>query len=346
MRLRPSSSALFVAALHLLAWGMLVSVVLLAPPVHDASAVFGFGIGATAYALGLRHAFDADHIAAIDNTTRRLLSNGRPANSVGLWFSLGHSTIVALLCLVLTFGARAIGDSLSNESSTLHRWADAIGPAVSGAFLLAVAGVNAANLVQHRRGRDINPGAHTGGPISVLLRRLGAVVDRPSRMYAVGVLFGLGFDTATEIGLLALAGMSSAGSVSLWSALALPLLFAAGMSFLDTAQGAMSRRAYSWQVAGSHPAARRYDVVVTGVSVLAAVTIGLAEFARVAVSWMPGLRGWLAPIEAVPIDTFGFVLTGVLLTTWAVATFAVRPSVRPNRRIAAGLSRRRLGARE
>ncbi|MGN6759830.1 MAG: HoxN/HupN/NixA family nickel/cobalt transporter [Leifsonia sp.] len=336
---------MFVATLHIMGWGILESGVLLAPPVHSASAVFSFGVGGTAYALGLRHAFDADHIAAIDNTTRRLLSNGRPANSVGLWFSLGHSTIVAVLSLVLTFGARAIEDTLSNETSTLRHWADAIGPTVSGTFLLAIAGMNAANIAR-RKGRDIHSGARAGGPISVLLRRMGAVVDRPSRMYAVGVLFGLGFDTASEIGLLALAGAASVGSAPLWSAMALPLIFAAGMSLLDSAQGAMSRRAYSWQVVGSHAAARRYDVLVTGASVMAAVTIGLAEFATVAASWVPGLRGWLAPIEAVPVDTFGFVLTGALLTTWAVAAFAVRPVLRPTRRIAGEPSRRRLGARE
>ena len=117
------------------------------------------GVGLTAYALGVRHAFDADHIAAIDNTTRRLLERGKPANTVGFWFSLGHSTIVVVLCILLTLGITAIGTSLADDSSALRTWTGIIGPSVSGAFLLIIAAINIASLRRRQgtRGRGGAP---------------------------------------------------------------------------------------------------------------------------------------------------------------------------------------------
>jgi high-affinity nickel-transport protein len=297
-----------IGALHVLGWGGL----LVTTMPGGAATVFTVGLGATAYALGLRHAFDADHIATIDNTTRRLLAMGRPARNVGMWFSFGHSTVVVVLCVLLTVGLRTVASSLQDDGSVLHTWTGTVGPVVSGVFLLLIGATNLVTLVRGHSGHS-----HARGPVSALLSRIGAVIDRPSRMYVVGFLFGLGFDTATEIGLLALAGAASIGQVPWWAVLTLPVLFAAGMSLLDSAQGSMSRRAYSWRSAGGGLAIRRYDVVVTVVTVAAALLIGVVELAGVAATWQP--LSALRVLGALDLEHAGFVLTGVLLATWLVA---------------------------
>jgi high-affinity nickel-transport protein len=305
-----------IVLLHVLGWGVLIVVVIPAgiPLGGGGGALVTLGVGLTAYALGVRHAFDADHIAAIDNTTRRLAERGKPADTVGLWFSLGHSTIVVLLCVALTLGIRAIGASLADGSSALRTWTGVIGPTVSGVFLLVIAAINIASL-RRRHG-------HVGGPVLRMLGPFEKAVDRPSRMYVVGLLFGLGFDTASEIGLLALAGAATLSAVPWWAALTLPILFTAGMSAFDTTQGAVMRRAYTW-----HPGRRRigetYAFAMTGLSVVAAVLIALVQFAEVLVANLSvgGPLPWLA---SVGIDGLGFVLTGLLLVTWAAVLFATR----------------------
>jgi nickel/cobalt transporter (NiCoT) family protein len=316
-RLSRSLSPWLVGALHVLGWGGLLLVVLRGDGAHSGTAI-GLGLGATAYALGLRHAFDADHIATIDNTTRRLLAADRPARNVGMWFSFGHSTVVMVLCVLLTLGLRTVASSLTDEHSSLHLWTGTIGPVVSGVFLLLIAATNLVGLV--RRSRGAHGHSHAGGPVTALLERLGTVIDRPSKMYGVGFLFGLGFDTATEIGLLALAGAASVGQVPWWAVLTLPILFTAGMSLLDSAQGAMSRAAYGWRSAGAG-SVRRYDLIVTGVSVVAALTIGVVELAGVVSAWAPAgwASSWLRALGSVDINEAGFVLTGVLLVAWGIA---------------------------
>ena len=310
-RIRPSTIAVisFIALLHLLGWGVLVVFVIPAgvPLGGGSGALVTLGVGLTAYALGVRHAFDADHIAAIDNTTRRLTERGKPATTVGFWFSLGHSTVVVVLCILLTLGVSAIGASLADDSSALRTWTGVIGPSVSGVFLLIIAAVNIASL-RRRHG-------HVGGPVLRLLGPFEKAVDRPSRMYVVGLLFGLGFDTATEIGLLTLAGAATLAAVPWWAALTLPILFAAGMSAFDTSQGAVMRRAYTW-----HPGRRRigevYAVAMTGLSIVAAVLIAIVQLADVLVANL-GLGGPLPWLATIGIDDLGFVLTGLLLATWA-----------------------------
>ncbi|VXC08354.1 Nickel/cobalt efflux system [Microbacterium sp. 8M] len=304
--MRHSATGYIVGALHVLGWGGLL---LSAPSPLIA------GLGVTAYLLGLRHAFDADHIAAIDNTTRQLLARNRPARGVGLWFSLGHATVVAALCVLLALGVGALTTSLEDPDSPLQVWTGVIGPVVSGVFLVVIA---VANLLALRHRRRAGSGHPHGGPAWALLGRLSAVIDRPSRMYVVGLLFGLGFDTATEIGLLALAGTAASRAVPWWTVLLLPVLFAAGMSLLDSAQGAMSRRAYSWRATGREGAGRRYDVLVTGASIVVALVIGVAELAGVAVRSLPqqGLARALADLD---LNALGVVLTAVLIACWAAA---------------------------
>jgi len=322
--IRPSTIAVIslIALLHLLGWGVLILLVIPAGiPLGGNGALVTLGVGITAYALGVRHAFDADHIAAIDNATRRLIERGKPATTVGFWFSLGHSTVVVVLCILLTIGITAIGATLADDSSALRTWTGVIGPSISGVFLLVVAAVNIASL-RRRHG-------HAGGPVLRLLGPLEKAVDRPSRMYFVGLLFGLGFDTATEIGLLTLAGAATLAAVPWWAALTLPILFAAGMSAFDTSQGAVMRRAYAWQ-----PGRRRmgevYALAMTGLSVVAAILIAVVQLADVLVANL-GVGGPLPWLASVGIDDLGFVLTGLLLATWAaVLLMTRRPRARTN----------------
>ena len=309
-----------IALLHALGWGVLAFLVIPAgiPLGGGSGTAVTLGVGVTAYALGVRHAFDADHIAAIDNTTRRLAERGKPATTVGFWFSLGHSTIVVVLCILLTFGVAAVGSALADDSSTLRTWTGVIGPTVSSVFLLTIAAVNVASL--HRRG-------HTGGPVLRMLGSFESAVDRPSRMYLVGLLFGLGFDTATEIGLLALAGATTLAVVPWWAALTLPVLFAAGMSAFDTTQGAVMRRAYAWRP--DRPRLGRvYAAAMTALSVAAALLISAVQLSGVLVDNL-GFGGPFRWLASLGINDLGFALTGLLLVTWAVVlVVTLRPRLR------------------
>jgi len=324
-RIRPSTLGViaFIALLHVLGWGVLALFVIPAgiPLGGVGGGLATLGVGLTAYALGVRHAFDADHIAAIDNTTRRLAERGGRATTVGFWFSLGHSTVVVVLCILLTLGITALGSALADDSSALRTWTGVIGPTVSGVFLLVIAAINIAAL----RGRH----GHLSGPVLRLLGPLEKAVDRPSRMYLVGLLFGLGFDTATEIGLLALAGAATLTAVPWWAALTLPILFAAGMSAFDTSQGAVMRRAYAWQPRRLD-VGRLYGAGMTWLSVVAAVLIAITQLAGVLVADL-GLGGPLRWVASIGIEDLGFVLTGMLLATWAAVLLVTRQQQRAER---------------
>lgn len=351
-----------IVALHVVGIGGLAAALL----ADGDTGAITFAMGLAAYALGLRHAFDADHIATIDNTTRRLVRAKRDARGVGLWFSLGHSTVVLGAALLLALGVHALAPMLGDESSPLRRATGVWGPLVSGTFLLAIAAVNIAMLRRALRGRaDAVPGSavpgsavpgsavtgsavteghiHYGGPVTWMLRRFEWSTDKPGRMYVVGLVFGLGFDTATEIGLLAITASAAVGQVAWYSALPLAVLFAAGMSLLDSAQGAVARRVYTHAGTGeaaasdgaasdgaaSTEAARpartrvRYDVVVTGISALAALGIGLVTLVQVAVEHAPWL-GWI-PGASVSLEPYGVVLTVVLLVAWGVGAYLTSP---------------------
>ncbi|MEL7975571.1 HoxN/HupN/NixA family nickel/cobalt transporter [Isoptericola sp. F-RaC21] len=284
----------------------------------------------TAYGLGLRHAFDADHIATIDNTTRRLVREGRDARGVGLWFSLGHSTVVVAAAVLLAVGVQALAPALEDESSPWRRFTGVWGPVVSGTFLLAIAVVNVLMLRRALRAARGGGGHHhdvesVGGPVSWALRRFAWATDRPGRMYGVGLVFGLGFDTATEIGLLAMTASAALGQVPWYAPLPLAVLFAAGMSLLDSLQGSAARRAYA-QAGGPGGAAGgrrlRYDVLVTGVSAAAAVGIGGVTLMQVAAERVPALSG--LPGASASLEPYGLVLAGVLLVAWLVGMLRLR----------------------
>src|SRR3954447_6407134 len=233
-----------IAGLHVVGFFLLFAVVV----PHDyalGSGVFTVSVGITAYTLGMRHAFDADHIGAIDNTTRKLMGEGQRPLSVGFFFSLGHSTVVFALGVLVVLGVQGLNGALANDDSALHQASGLIGPAVSGTFLFLIGTLNLIVLVsilgifrRMRQGHfdeaELEQQLDSRGVMSRFYSRATRAVTKPWQMYPLGCLFGLGFDTATEIGLLVRAGGAAAGGLPWYAILCLPVLFAAGMSLLDT----------------------------------------------------------------------------------------------------------------
>src|SRR5215471_11433317 len=235
-----------IIGLHIAGWGLLTLAVAGGTYQVSAGKAFGVGTGVLAYTLGMRHAFDADHIAAIDNTTRKLVGDGKRPLSVGFFFSLGHSTIVFALAALLNLGIRALNSAVKDGSSGLHTYTGIIGTSVSGTFLYLIAALNAVVLYSIIKVfRQMRTGAYNDEELERQLDSRGLMnrifggyarrIDTPWKMYPVGVLFGLGFDTATEVALLVLAGTAVVGGLPFYAVLSLPILFAAGMCLFDTA---------------------------------------------------------------------------------------------------------------
>jgi high-affinity nickel-transport protein len=290
---------------------------------------FGLGIGLTAYTLGMRHAFDADHIAAIDNTTRKLMSEGKRPMSVGFWFSLGHSTIVFALAFGLSLGIKALVGPVKNDNSGLHHYTGLIGTSVSGGFLFAIAAINVVILAgiikvfrDMRRGvydeETLEEQLNNRGLMNRILRPVMKSVTRPGQMYPVGVLFGLGFDTATEVALLVLAAAGAANALPWYAILALPILFAAGMCLFDTIDGTFMNFAYGW--AFSKPVRKvYYNLTITGLSIIVAFVIGGVELLGL-LSQQLNLNGrFWTDMQNADINTLGFIIVGLFVATWAVA---------------------------
>ncbi|GKQ34969.1 HoxN/HupN/NixA family nickel/cobalt transporter [Streptomyces sp. A012304] len=348
--IRVGGMAAVVVGLHVIGWVTLVAVVV---PHHYAigEKTFGIGIGVTAYTLGLRHAFDADHIAAIDNTTRKLMGEGERPLSVGFWFSLGHSSVVFALALLLSLGVKSLAGPVRDDGSRLHD-AGLIGTTVSGAFLYLIAAINLVVLAgiwkvfrQMRSGRydeaALEEQLNNRGFLNRLLGRVMASVTRPAQMYPLGLLFGLGFDTATEVALLVLAGSGAASGLPWYAILCLPVLFAAGMSLLDTVDGTFMNFAYGW--AFSRPVRKvYYNLTVTGLSVAVALLIGTVELLGLLAEELD-LRGpfwdW---ISALDLNTLGFVIVGLFGVTW-IAALVVWRRARVEEKWTAGPARPRPG---
>ncbi|MBO3087865.1 HoxN/HupN/NixA family nickel/cobalt transporter [Cellulomonas sp. zg-ZUI40] len=321
--------AAVVLALTVVGWGVLVLVVAPAQYQVDSTTVFGVGLGLTAYTLGMRHAFDADHIAAIDNTTRKLMTDGQRPVSVGFWFSLGHSSIVFLLCVLLALGVRALAGQVEDESSTLQQTTGMIGISVSAVFLLVIGVVNLVVLRQILRVfRDMRGGAYDEATLEQHLANRGLMnrilsgatkaVRKPWHMYPVGLLFGLGFDTATEVSLLVLAGGAAAFELPWYAILTLPVLFAAGMTLLDSIDGCFMNFAYGW--AFSQPVRKvYYNLTVTGLSVAVALLIGGIEVLSVVTEKLGLESGPVAWVGGLDLGYVGFLVVGLFVATWAVS---------------------------
>ena len=307
----------FIVALHVLGWGILIAMVATQDTAGPAGTVLGLGLGATVYALGLRHAFDADHIAAIDNTTRKLIQDGQRPLSVGFWFSLGHSTVVFVVCLLLALGVRVLAGQL-DDGSGLRAVFGTVGLIVSACFLIVLALINMASFAAITRlVRKVRQGEPVSedqlGTQGVLTRMVGArlrAITKPWHIYPVGVLFGLGFDTATEVGLLALTGGAAALLLPWYAILALPLIFAAGMSLLDTIDGTFMNYVYHW--AFDQPTRKLYyNLIVTGVSIVFALGIGSVEIAALLSDTFHVTSGPLAWLGSVDMGWVGFTLVAI-----------------------------------
>ncbi|WP_433473660.1 HoxN/HupN/NixA family nickel/cobalt transporter [Spirillospora sp. CA-142024] len=326
---RIAGMAAFIALLHIAGWYTLI--VLIAPRHYElgGGGAYTIGLGATAYTLGMRHAFDADHIAAIDNTTRKLMADGRRPLSVGFWFSLGHSSIVFVLCLLLGFGMRTLAGQVEDESSTLQNVTGLIGTLVSGVFLMIIGLINLVVLVGiirvfrgMRRGEydeaELEDHLNKRGFANRLLSGMTKAVRRPWHMYPIGLLFGLGFDTATEVSLLVLAGGAAAFSLPWYAILTLPVLFAAGMSLLDAIDGCFMNFAYDWAFA--EPVRKvYYNITITALSVAVAVIIGAIELAGLLVDELGMSRGPLASIAGLDLNYVGYGIVAMFVVTWVVA---------------------------
>ena len=290
--------------------------------------LFGWGTAVLAYTLGMRHAFDADHISAIDNTTRKLMSEGQRPLAVGFFFSLGHSSVVAGLAILLNFGIKAVGSQLKDEDSALHHYTGLFGLTVSGTFLMIIAILNLVILVsivgvflKMRKGlyneEELEKHLNSRG---LLMRFFGPIarrIDKSWKMYPLGILFGLGFDTATEIGLLVLAGSSVIAGLPWWAVISLPLFFAGGMSLLDTIDGSFMNFAYGW--AFSKPVRKvYYNIIITGLSVAVALFVGGLEICQV-IAQQLNLSGFFWDYAlAFNLNSAGYFIVGAFVVVWSI----------------------------
>jgi high-affinity nickel-transport protein len=291
--MRTSLFALFglLGIANLAAWGVAFVVF------HGQPLLLGTAL--LAWSFGLRHAVDADHIAAIDNVTRKLRQDGRRPLTVGLFFALGHSTVVMLAAAAVAATASLLGTKFEAFRSI----GGLVGTLISALFLFAIAAVNLVTFRQTwrawRNGGDADA-AFDGGLLARLCRPLFALIARPWHMFPLGFLFGLGFDTATEVSLLGLSATSAAGGLSLWAILVFPALFAAGMALVDTADGVLMLGAYDW--AFVKPRRKLvYNLVLTGASVAVALLVGGLE--------LLGLN----------VEGLGFVIVGFFALAWLAA---------------------------
>ncbi|MDF3288810.1 HoxN/HupN/NixA family nickel/cobalt transporter [Streptomyces silvisoli] len=316
-----------IAALHVVAFAILVAMV--APHHYTVGKqVFGLGLGVTAYTLGMRHAFDADHIAAIDNTTRKLMADGKRPISVGFWFALGHSTIVVLLAGGIAAGAR-FATTLTNDNSSTRQTLGVVSTSVSGGFLYLIAALNLLSLAgiyrvfkAMRAGQfdehELEKHLDSRGFMNRILGRLTKSITRPGQMYPVGLLFGIGFDTATEVTLMVMAGSGAAAGLPWYAILCLPLLFAAGMSLFDTLDGTFMNFAYHW--AFSNPVRKvYYNLTITGLSIAVAFLIGTIELVGVLHDQLnldDAVTNWISGID---LNNVGFIIVGLFVVVWACA---------------------------
>jgi high-affinity nickel-transport protein len=331
----------FIVLLHVVGFGVLFGLVVPRHlPLGGAHPVFTVGVGILAYTFGLRHAFDADHIAAVDNTTRKLIADNLAAGtdrkplSVGFWFSLGHSTIVFGLTFLLSIGVKALAGQVEDDGSSLHAVTGVIGASVSGVFLWILGVLNLVVLLgilkvfrEMRRGRfdekQLEEQLNKRGFMNRLLGGLTRSVRKPWHIYPVGVLFGLGFDTATEVGLLVLAGGAAVFNLPFYSVLVLPVLFAAAMCLMDTVDGVFMNAAYGWAFA--KPVRKVfYNITITTISVAVALVIGTIELIGVLADQAHITTGPLAAIAGIPLDYAGYGIVGLFVAAWAVALIVWR----------------------
>ncbi|UOF92616.1 HoxN/HupN/NixA family nickel/cobalt transporter [Fodinisporobacter ferrooxydans] len=278
-----------------------------------------------AYTLGLRHAFDADHIAAIDNTVRKLIQQNKNPNGVGFYFSLGHSTVVTIMTFATIFAVQWA----EKEIPYFQHIGGIIGTSVSGLFLLLIGIMNLFILINIAKSFfNMRRGMYNADKVEELLLSRGSIfrlihpllryISKSWHVYPIGFLFGLGFDTASEVALLAISTGAAKSAIPISGVLALPILFAAGMSLLDTVDGIFMTNAYRW--AFSTPLRKiYYNLTVTALAVMAALCIGLFELLQVAIPQLglrEGIWGWIANLD---LGSVGYILFGLFVFCWGLS---------------------------
>jgi high-affinity nickel-transport protein len=289
------------------------------------------GLGLVAYVFGLRHGLDADHIAAIDNTTRKLMQDGKRPTTVGFWFSLGHSTVVIALIVALVYATRAVIGAIP----ALQVIGDVAGTAISGIFLWIMGAINAVIVLEiYRIFRAVRTGEldearfeealGNRGFMNRYFGRMFKLIKEPWQIYPVGVLFGLGFDTASEVALIAISvGVGVTSAVPIWMVLVLPLMFTCGMTLVDTSDALMMTVAYSW--AFLKPIRKvYYNLTITLVSVLVAFLIGGVELLQVLSNELKLTGGVWESLAGLDFETMGLGVLFVFIASWAAAIAVYR----------------------
>ena len=310
-----------IAALHLAGWGLYLHYA----GTHPALV----GLGFVAYMFGLRHAFDADHIAAIDDTARFLMQKGQRPLGVGFFFSLGHSTVVLVLAVAVAIAASAVVGRIPQ----MKEIGSLIGLAVSGSFLLLIGILNLVVLLGIVGvWRKAKAGTHSHQHLDALLAqrglmnrlfggRLSKAINHSWQLYPLGLLFGLGFDTASEVALMAMTAGAAAGNLPIPAVLCLPILFAAGMSLMDTTDGVLMTKAYNWAL--TNPLRKIfYNIVTTGLSVVVALVIGTIEILQVLIRLLDLQSPFFDFVAGLDFGVLGYVVVGLFLLAWGVS-FAV-----------------------
>ncbi len=319
-----------IVALHVIGFGIFILFVV---PEHYKG--LGIGVSVTAYTLGLRHAFDADHISAIDNTTRKLMNerqdqkNPKRPLSVGYYFSFGHSTIVVAIGAGIVIAEKAVYGAVSNNNSGLEQFGGVFGTVVSATFLYLIALLNIVILAgifkvfrAMRRGTydeaELERQLENRGFMYRLFGKWMRLITKEWQMYPVGVVFGMGFDTATEVALLATTALLATQSLPWYSIMCLPILFTAGMSLMDTLDGLFMNGAYGW--AFFNPVRKvYYNLSITGLSVAICFFIGTIEVLGLLPTELHLHGAFWDFMENFNINTAGFVIVGMFLFTWIAA---------------------------
>ncbi|GEP84816.1 putative nickel transport protein [Staphylococcus piscifermentans] len=284
------------------------------------------GMGLLAYTLGLRHAFDADHIAAIDNTVRKLLQQRKDPAGVGFYFSIGHSTVVFIMAVLLGISVHWA----KNQLPHFQEIGGTIGTIVSGVFLLLIGILNLIILVslvklftklkeQKVSHQELDQLLDSRGFFTRFIGPYFKLINQSWHVLPLGFLFGLGFDTASEIALLALSSGASQHAISFIGIISLPILFAAGMSLLDTLDGILMKSAYNW--AFLNPVRKiYYNITITAVSVIAALIIGMIELLQIMGDKFHFQGAFWQLVQSMKFDYIGYILVAVFILTWFIST--------------------------
>jgi nickel/cobalt transporter (NiCoT) family protein len=326
--LRFGGMALVILAINGLGWGIFLFAV---DPHHFRYTGLGVGLGValTAWTLGARHAFDADHISAIDNTTRKLMSDGKRPLTTGFFFALGHSTILVVVGLSLGFAAKAVFGAVVDPTSGYENIGGVVGTSLAAGFLYLIALLNVvvlAGIVKVFRG--MRAGAFDEAELERQLQARGMMwrffgrymrsITKTWHMFFVGLIFGIGFDTATEVLLLAATAAAAGQGLPWYAVAALPLLFAGGMTLFDSLDGCFMNFAYGWAFA--RPVRKvYYNLVITGLSIAVAFLIGTIEIIGLLSSELDIHGGIWSSLANFDINRAGFAIAGLFVVVWAAA---------------------------